>query len=120
VRGHRTAGSAVVSALHDEMCRHGVADMLPGGIVVTGGGSIPEGMTAMAERVFQMPVRRGSPGGIDGLTGPIIAPAFATAVGLLRHAHHHPVPAPPAYRAVGAGRLFRALFSAGRMATRAS
>jgi cell division protein FtsA len=107
-------------ALYREICDRGIGDALAAGVVITGGGSILGGMTRVAERVFQMPVRRGSPVGIGGLTDHINAPALATAVGLLLHAHRHPTLAPLTQAAAPVGRLFRGLFSAGRMAKRAS
>lgn len=109
-------------ALQGELFRHGFADALAAGLVITGGGAIPGDITSVAERVFDRPVRRGSPAGISGLVDEIRAPAYATAVGLLRHADRHPVLAPLTHRGIGinAGRRFRDLFAAGRLAARAS
>jgi cell division protein FtsA len=52
------------------------------GVVVTGGSSIMEGVPELAEQIFDMPVRRGMPRGVAGLTEVIGSPMYATGVGL--------------------------------------
>jgi cell division protein FtsA len=70
-----------------EIRKNHVADLLGAGVVLTGGASLLEGMTELAEQVFEMPVRRGVPMGITGLTEAVCDPRFATGVGLAIHAH---------------------------------
>lgn len=53
------------------------------GLVLTGGASIMEGMPEMAEAVFGIPVRRGTPKGVNGLVDLVNSPLYATAVGLI-------------------------------------
>jgi cell division protein FtsA len=43
-------------------------------------------MLEVAEQVFDLPVRLGQPGGVNGLTEPASGPQFATAVGLALYA----------------------------------
>jgi cell division protein FtsA len=81
----------------DEINRAGYEKSLNSGIVLTGGAANLEGMTEIAEQIFDLPVRRGSPTGIGGLADHVRNPSFATAVGLLLRAHrqreqdaHHP------------------------------
>jgi len=64
-----------------EIMRSGFAADLKAGIVLTGGSSIMEGMPELAEDMFTLPVRRGSPSGLEGLVEERLAPAYATAVG---------------------------------------
>jgi len=52
------------------------------GIVITGGGSMLDGMIELAEEFFDMPVRLGLPMGIQGLKDELLHPEYATAVGL--------------------------------------
>jgi cell division protein FtsA len=40
-------------------------------------------MPEIAEQIFDMPVRRGSPAGIGGLVDVVASPVYATAVGLV-------------------------------------
>ena len=66
-----------------ELRRSGFEDLIPGGIVLTGGSSKIEGAVDLAEEIFHMPVRLGSPQGISGLTDVVRNPIYSTAVGLL-------------------------------------
>jgi cell division protein FtsA len=50
---------------------------------LTGGGSLLEGMTEIAERIFDLPVRIGKPTGVGGLIDVINSPVYSTAVGLV-------------------------------------
>lgn len=70
-----------------EVRKNHVADLLGAGVVLTGGASSLEGMPELAEQVFDLPVRRGIPTGISGLTDSVCDPRFATGVGLAIHAH---------------------------------
>ena len=60
--------------------------LLPGGIVLTGGAALTEGMVEFAEEVMQRPVRLGFPEAVGGLADVIHSPVFATGIGLLSHA----------------------------------
>jgi cell division protein FtsA len=70
-----------------EIRKNHIADLLGAGVVLTGGASSLEGMPELAEQVFDLPVRRGFPMGISGLTEAVCDPRFATGVGLAIHAH---------------------------------
>jgi cell division protein FtsA len=65
-----------------DLARAGFRDAATAGVVVTGGTSILEGVPEVAERVFDLPVRRGAPdvGGALGET--VKSPIYATGVGL--------------------------------------
>jgi cell division protein FtsA len=65
-----------------EVRRAGYVGRVNGGVVVTGGSSIMEGVPELAEQIFDMPVRRGVPRGVGGLTDVISSPMYATGVGL--------------------------------------
>ena len=73
--------------LSDDIRKKGFEQSLNAGLVLTGGGSALEGMIEIAEQIFDLPVRRGSPLGVRGLTDHIDNPAFSTAVGLVMYAH---------------------------------
>jgi cell division protein FtsA len=78
----------------DEIRRAGYEKSLNSGIVLTGGGSILEGMPEIAEQIFDLPVRRGYPVDVGGLADHVSTPVFATPVGLLLYAHRNRVPEP--------------------------
>ena len=72
-----------------ELRRSGYEDMVPAGIVLTGGTSKMEGVVELAEEIFHMPVRVGSPQGVQGLTDIVRNPIYATGVGLLQYGLQH-------------------------------
>ena len=61
----------------------GFETLIPAGIVLTGGASKVEGATELAEEVFHLPVRLGSPHSIEGFKEIINNPIYATSSGLL-------------------------------------
>jgi cell division protein FtsA len=65
-----------------DLARVGLQDAASAGVVVTGGTSIMEGVPELAERVFDLPVRRGIPDGVGGLVDVVKNPIYATGVGL--------------------------------------
>ncbi len=65
--------------------RMGYDKSLNSGIVLTGGTALLEGLEEVAEEIFDLPVRRGDPGGVGGLVDRVSTPDFATAVGLILH-----------------------------------
>lgn len=60
-------------------------DLLPSGIVITGGSSKLQGITEVAESVLNLPVRLGEPRDVGGLTDLVRDPSLATGVGLVLH-----------------------------------
>jgi cell division protein FtsA len=67
-----------------ELERSGYEDLLPAGIVLTGGTTLLPGMTELAERVFGVSARIGRPRDIGGLADVVASPVYATGVGLVR------------------------------------
>lgn len=65
-----------------ELTKAGLEDAAAAGVVVTGGTSILQGMPELAEQVFDLPVRRGLPAGIGGLSDVVHSPIYSTGVGL--------------------------------------
>ena len=72
-----------------EMEKSGFLEMIPSGIVVTGGSVILEGLPELAEQVFDLPVRRGTPHGVGGMVTVIDSPVYTTGVGLVLYGMHH-------------------------------
>ncbi|MEE9165612.1 MAG: cell division protein FtsA [Nitrospinota bacterium] len=66
-----------------EIAQSGHQDLITSGIVLTGGSAIMAGMEEIAEKVFELPVRKGIPKSIGGLVDVVNSPMYATAVGLL-------------------------------------
>ena len=72
-----------------ELRRSGYEDMVPAGIVLTGGTSKMEGVVELAEEIFHMPVRVGYPQSVQGLNDIVRNPIYATSVGLLQYGVDH-------------------------------
>ena len=104
----------VFHALWDEIRRAGYERSLHSGLVLCGGGALLEGMAEIAEQIFDVPVRRGYPIEVGGLTDHVNSPSFATGVGLVKFAHRSQMQEPG--RALGVGSFakmadrFRGLF----------
>ena len=80
----------IYSLVLKEIRRTEFADCLSAGIVLTGGGSLMQGMAELAEQVFDMPAKVGCPVGIEGLDHVTSNPMHATGVGLLLWAFRKP------------------------------
>ncbi|PWK47931.1 cell division protein FtsA [Pleionea mediterranea] len=70
-----------------ELRRSGFEEIIPAGVVLTGGSSKMEGLIELAEEVFHMPVRLGMPQYVKGLSDVVRNPIYATGVGLLLYGH---------------------------------
>jgi len=66
-----------------EVHRAGLENSFPSGLVLTGGTSLLEGTTEIAESVFNLQTRLGKPQGITGLVDVVNNPMYATGVGLV-------------------------------------
>ncbi len=65
----------------------GYRDLVPAGLVLTGGTSLLNGLAEFATQRYDVPVRRGKiPQGIHGLRDIVESPIYATSIGLLRYA----------------------------------
>lgn len=75
----------ILTFAHREIVKSGYEDLLAAGVVLTGGTSIIEGAVELAENIFNMPVRRGSPVSVGGIADIVKSPMYATGVGLVVH-----------------------------------
>ncbi len=73
------------SLILKELRASGFVDVIPAGVVLTGGSSKMEGAIDLAEEIFHMPVRLGYPQQVEGLKDVVRNPIHATGVGLLLH-----------------------------------
>ena len=64
----------------------GYRDLIPSGVVLSGGTSLLNGIVEYGNRHFDVPIRRGStPDDIHGLRDVVESPIYATSVGLLKY-----------------------------------
>jgi cell division protein FtsA len=68
------------------MDKHGITNVINGGIVITGGCCALDGIDEIAENVFEKPVRIGYPKGTTGIQEAFRKPSYATGIGLLHYA----------------------------------
>lgn len=75
----------IFQLVYREIQRSGYADLIPSGVVITGGSTLLDGMTELAEEVLGLPVRQGFPQGVGGLVDVVKSPVYATGVGLVMY-----------------------------------
>ena len=69
--------------IKEELRRNGLEEHLGSGIVLTGGSAKMDGVSELAESIFQMPVRIGLPHGVSTENELLNSSEFSTATGLL-------------------------------------
>jgi len=79
----------IFSLVNREIYRAQMENLVPSGIVLTGGTALLEGVTEIAESVFSLPARIGTPQGIKGLVDVVNNPMYATGVGLVLYGARH-------------------------------
>jgi cell division protein FtsA len=77
----------ILMITHKAIKKSGFADVLAAGCVITGGTARLSGLAAIAEEVFNLPVKIGIPKKIGGLTDIILDPIYATGVGLVLYGY---------------------------------
>jgi cell division protein FtsA len=73
----------ILNLVKNKLDSSGYTGMLPGGIVLTGGTALTQGIAELAVDLLEKPVRVGYPEGISGLADVVDSPEYATGVGLL-------------------------------------
>jgi len=62
----------------------GFSGLLPGGVIITGGGAMLPGVREVAQEIFDLPVRIGVPEGLSNLPTNLITPRHSSAIGALK------------------------------------
>jgi cell division protein FtsA len=73
----------ILGLVRRELEKHNLMQTVASGMVLTGGSVAVEGISELAEQLFDMPVRLGYPIGISGLVDVVNSPVYATGVGLV-------------------------------------
>jgi cell division protein FtsA len=79
----------LLGLVREDLQRLGLDKEIRSGVVLTGGGAELEGLTEVAESIFEGPVRRGVPSGVGGLVDVVSRPEWSTATGLLLYGHRY-------------------------------
>src|SRR5215217_8199315 len=80
--------------VRDSLDNTRMRELAPGGVALTGGGSLLDGVTGLAEEVLGMRAKTVSPRRIRGEVEPVQEPQYATAVGLLYFSSRNDDPRP--------------------------
>jgi cell division protein FtsA len=72
-----------------ELDKAGIANKVPSGAIVTGGGAMTMGVEESAKRILSLPTRVSDPDGVRGLIDDIGDPRFSTVIGLILYGMAH-------------------------------
>jgi len=75
--------------VRQEILKSGYYNLLPAGIVLSGGGSQIAGAVELCAQVTGMPTRIGSPRDVGGISADLRSPVYATAIGLVQYGARH-------------------------------
>lgn len=78
----RARAVELLELVKDQIATSGEREQLLAGAILTGGGSMLNGIIEVAEEILEMPVRQGFPQDIQGLTEELSHPVYAGAIGL--------------------------------------
>ena len=73
--------------IQTEVRRSGFEELIGSGLVLTGGSSRIQGMIELAEEIFHLPVRVGTPNYEGSLSEVVRNPIYATGIGLVQFGH---------------------------------
>lgn len=73
----------IFTMIQAELRRSGFENMIRAGLVLTGGAARMEGVVELAEEIFHVPVRLGTPYSVTGLSEVLTNPVYSAGVGLL-------------------------------------
>ena len=73
----------ILGMIREQIDRKGYLNILGGGVVITGGGSLLSGTAELATEIFNLPARIGYPIKMGGLVEEYHNPIYATGVGLV-------------------------------------
>lgn len=81
----------LLSLIHENLVKHKLTHYMNGGLVITGGGALLQGITQLAQTIFRVPTRVGYPHSSYTIPQSLKNPMYATGFGLLVYAlrHHH-------------------------------
>ncbi|MFQ6103108.1 MAG: cell division protein FtsA [Candidatus Glassbacteria bacterium] len=75
----------ILTSLHKE----GLLENLTAGVVLAGGGNLLDCADSLAEKIFDLPVRIGTPGGVVGISHGFSDCRFSTGIGLVLYARRN-------------------------------
>lgn len=73
----------IFKLIFEEIDKSHLANNIPAGLVLTGGGSLTSGIAEVGKKILGLPIRIGYPSGVSGLVDEVLEPSFSTTVGLI-------------------------------------
>ena len=77
----------LLNLVKEKIEAYGFIHSIPCGLVITGGTANLKGITALAENIFNMPVRIGTSLDVEGPSEAVGNPIYSTAIGILKYAN---------------------------------
>lgn len=71
----------IVRLVWHEICNHGFQNLIPAGVVYTGGGAMTVDLKNISNKIIPLPIRIAEPVRLEGLVDDISSPAYSSAVG---------------------------------------
>lgn len=75
----------IFSLIYNQIETSGFANLIPAGIVITGGGSMTINAKDICNKIIPLPVRIASPPKLGGIVDDILNPSFTSVIGLLMY-----------------------------------
>lgn len=75
----------ILEHINLELEKSGKKPMLAGGVILTGGSSLLQGIEVLAEEVIGLSVSKARPAGLMGISETVASPQFSTGVGLIKY-----------------------------------
>lgn len=72
-----------MNLIYQEIAKNNLSDKIGAGLVLTGGLSKLEGLLEMSEFLFELPIRKGYPQEVEGLSDIVSGPDYSTLLGML-------------------------------------
>jgi len=79
----------LISIIKNEIDRYSLNNLITTGLVLTGGGSLLNGMIPISQNIMNMPIRLGAPKTGQVLPESLDSPIYATGYGLILHAFNN-------------------------------
>ena len=77
----------ILSLVKEDIKQAGFEKTIGGGVVLTGGTVLMQGVLEIAEQTFDLPVRQGAPSGVGKMGGALSSPPYSTAIGLVLYGY---------------------------------
>jgi cell division protein FtsA len=76
----------IFSLIYDQIENSGFANVIPAGVVLTGGGALTVNAKEICSKVIPLPLRIASPPRLGGIVDDILNPSYTSSIGLLMYA----------------------------------